>query len=509
MDSLVQFLEDKMSKFDKDKVTGWFTMNGKHIPIYNGETKADAIKRSISGKSPKFKSSSFNKTINKKGDIVKSDKNSDKDTSDAVKKVKKDDTKQTKSKVSSNNDLKQSSSKESKKKDSTEEKRQKQIADAKVKSDKLNADKKYEESLKFGNKVGIQNGHLTFKGKEVEKLNTSDIMSDKKKNRKGSMNDYVDKDGNVSPERLEVHRQIIEEYFGDHKPYKPGEEKKALFTGGGGASGKGTLFTKNIGKVYSSDDNPVIVDADELKNKLNAYDYEHGRFDGQEDKETYKQLNDVTTGWYHEESSALAKQIYKMCLDNDYPVLFDGTATNIDSTVEKIKQAEKAGYKTEMNFLFSDAKTVIANSLVRYMHTGRLVPITQQLKAHRNAFKAVLGIYTKFDNFSLWDNRVVGKEWVTNPKTGKKEYRDRYNQEKIAENHKNGIIKISNGKAWKFFQSADKEFDLYNSQIRDFYKSAKAVEDMMGWKKGKAAKWLKDHEGNNNLPNDSNRNKKR
>ena len=30
------------------KVTGWFTMNGKHIPVFEGESKKDAVKRSIS-----------------------------------------------------------------------------------------------------------------------------------------------------------------------------------------------------------------------------------------------------------------------------------------------------------------------------------------------------------------------------------------------------------------------------------------------------------------------------
>lgn len=30
------------------KPTGWFTMNGKHVPIYEGESKVDAVKRAMS-----------------------------------------------------------------------------------------------------------------------------------------------------------------------------------------------------------------------------------------------------------------------------------------------------------------------------------------------------------------------------------------------------------------------------------------------------------------------------
>lgn len=31
------------------KIVGWFTMNGKHIPVFEGESKADAVKRSVKG----------------------------------------------------------------------------------------------------------------------------------------------------------------------------------------------------------------------------------------------------------------------------------------------------------------------------------------------------------------------------------------------------------------------------------------------------------------------------
>lgn len=41
------FKEGDLKMADK-KVTGWFTMNGKHIPVFEGESKKDAVKRSIS-----------------------------------------------------------------------------------------------------------------------------------------------------------------------------------------------------------------------------------------------------------------------------------------------------------------------------------------------------------------------------------------------------------------------------------------------------------------------------
>ena len=31
------------------KIVGWFTMNGKHVPVFEGESKEDAVKRSVKG----------------------------------------------------------------------------------------------------------------------------------------------------------------------------------------------------------------------------------------------------------------------------------------------------------------------------------------------------------------------------------------------------------------------------------------------------------------------------
>ena len=37
------------------KITGWFTMNGKHVPIFDGESKEDAVKRSVANNNEDIK----------------------------------------------------------------------------------------------------------------------------------------------------------------------------------------------------------------------------------------------------------------------------------------------------------------------------------------------------------------------------------------------------------------------------------------------------------------------
>ena len=481
----------------------WFTTKtGKHIPVYEGESKADALKRALGSekatqqtqKSSAKSVSTSKSSSNAEKKSVSTVKNNDKKET-KVQKVEKKVEKQPEKQVQTQ---KKPESQPVKKKESAEERKQREISEAKTRMDRINAEKSYEESLKMGNKVGIKNGHLTFKGKEVPDFNTTGAMSELDRKSTNSLADYLDEDGNLSPERLAVHRKIIEEYFGDKKPYAPGEEKKALFTGGGGASGKGFLFTNKDDWKYSSNDNPVIVDADKLKTMLNEYDFNSGRQD------VSKKLTDFTTGWYHEESSALAKQIYQMCLDNNYPVMYDGTATGRNYP-KLIKQAQEHGYRTEMNFLFSDWNTVRNNSMIRYLNSDRLVPLEHQLSAHANAYDAVMRINDMFDSFSLWDNRAIG----TNSKTGKYMYKAK----KIATNTKGGQLKILDDKSWNFFKNAQEEFEHNADKKIEFGSMQKSVESFKvrksktddayagyaALKVDKGRKWLKEH--GNNVPN--------
>lgn len=43
------------------KITGWFTINGKHIPIYEGESKKDALNRSVAKQNENKKNSDIEK----------------------------------------------------------------------------------------------------------------------------------------------------------------------------------------------------------------------------------------------------------------------------------------------------------------------------------------------------------------------------------------------------------------------------------------------------------------
>ena len=171
--------------------------------------------------------------------------------------------------------------------------------------------------------------------------------------------------------RYKLHNAIIRDYFKGKTPYKDGEEKLVQFTGGGSASGKGT-FTKQDG-YFSKNGDPVKIDSDEIKMALM-------KLDGKSTDPSY----------YHEESTLLAKRIYEIALQNNYPVVFDGTASFYPGFMQdKVGLARDNGYKIQMRYMVTDANTALQSSLDRYQKEGRLVPASALLKTHKGAQDAV------------------------------------------------------------------------------------------------------------------------
>lgn len=398
-----------MSKEYDDEIIGWFSLKGgKRIPIRKGQSKQEAVANAL-GKGGSVKSASKSTQKSKPQSLETSDK-------------------------------------------------EKEIASAQKNIDKLNAESDYRDKLTSGHKVTSKNGKTYFNGKEVDPLDTSDKGIPKR----DSLADHV-KNGELTPERAEIHRKIMQDYFDGkvensehprmHQPYAPGDEKVAMFTGGGGASGKGT-FSKyndetgesNIRKFYSQDKNPMAIDPDAIKKQL-------AKADGRE-------LDDQLTGYYHEESSALAKQIYSTALKNNYPVLYDGTATG--GGIYKLKaSAESAGYKTEMCFVYSDLKTVRMNSLQRYEKTDRLVPPEQLMGAHQKAYGAVTKLQDQFDSFKLYDN--AGRELkLVGSQTGRKK------------------LTITNQESWNRFSKSADEFALTPEFMTDYAKDIAAINRRKG-----------------------------
>ena len=208
-----------------------------------------------------------------------------------------------------------------------------------------------------------------------------------------SVRDNINHKGdNLSTERRKLHSTIIKEVFSGHKPYADGQTKVAMFTGGGPASGKST-FTNDIDKYYQNKDNPVVLDADALKERLLYAD-------------TGKtQLDDQTSTYYHSESVILQKRLYEIAIANNYPVVLDGTATSTGPFFQKVGQATQAGYVTKMCFMTADANTLLDSSLDRYSRTGRVVPLERIIQSSTDAQSAVPKMFSKLDDVKVYSRR--------------------------------------------------------------------------------------------------------
>ena len=234
--------------------------------------------------------------------------------------------------------------------------------------------------------------------------NTED--GNKNYDKKGSPDSLVentDKNGKLKPEREKIHQEILNEYFEGKLPVDE-DERIFYMTGGGSGTGKSN-FLKDGKKYYGRDfnynnktkmldGNIIKVDPDDLKKAI------HKRVGSGE----------LDAGYYHEESSALAKRITSIGLDNGYLVLSDGVNGGSNKIASKIEQAHKKGYKVYASYGTISYEQALENNWNRFKNgynidknTARLVEASEVVKAHYNVSEGIMGSGHLFDKLDIYD----------------------------------------------------------------------------------------------------------
>lgn len=220
-----------------------------------------------------------------------------------------------------------------------------------------------------------------------------DAIEEIKSGRESSLSKYIDKDGNLTPEREALHKQIIDDYLNG----KTGVEGQATMRmyGGGPASGKSKLGDL-AGKF--DEKHHVKIDPDEIKEKLPGY------------KEMTKQTTEAA-GYYHEESSAIAKRLAEVCFSENMNVTYDGTGDGSESSVmKKINGARAKGYKVTAAYATVDVDEALKRNQARYDHAvekgepARLPDPKFVANCHAKVTKISLACADKFDKIELYDN---------------------------------------------------------------------------------------------------------
>lgn len=193
-------------------------------------------------------------------------------------------------------------------------------------------------------------------------------------------------DGKWTPERKRLHDKIIAKYLaGQTRKDKP----RALFMGGGSASGKSTVLSAGQRTEVG-----VVIDADAIKGELPEY------------QKMLRAKDPRAASFVHEESSYLSKEIMRQAGEGQVDFTLDGTG---DSTLAKLRSkveaARKGGHSVDALYVTVDTDTAVQRSNERGAKTGRLVPESVVREIHASvssvfpeAIEADL-----FDTVELWD----------------------------------------------------------------------------------------------------------
>lgn len=246
---------------------------------------------------------------------------------------------------------------------------------------------------------GKGGGAVTFapgKNRKYGTTDTKDALNEKDKVtgklKDNSLRAHMDENGNLTPEREALHKQIIDDMLKGKMPV----EGQATMTmlGGGPASGKSSVMNPDT----SNDKHAVTVDPDAFKQMLPGF------------KEMAK--NDPTAAsYYHEESSALAKRFAEVACSENYNVIYDGTGDGSPNSVQKkINTAKANGYKTEAKYVSIDTDEAVRRNQKRYDDavaegkTPRLVPESYVRSCHAAVTDISVLKASSFDSIEVWDN---------------------------------------------------------------------------------------------------------
>lgn len=201
------------------------------------------------------------------------------------------------------------------------------------------------------------------------------------------------KDGEYTPERQELHTQIISDVFNQCQTPKKGEKPVAVLMGGGSASGKGGIKRRHgITDLADRGIKTGTVDADEIKAQMPEY---------QSWKDDYP---NEAARLAHEESSDIGDTMIDMLIESGKHFIYDGTMKNPKKYQKLVQRLQAAGYETHAYVATCDLDVAKERSAKRAEKTGRKVPEEIIEASHRGVPGAFEKLKDQFDSFQVYDN---------------------------------------------------------------------------------------------------------
>lgn len=186
--------------------------------------------------------------------------------------------------------------------------------------------------------------------------------------------------------KARVHDPIVKAAFKGLSPAKPGEQKIAVMTMGGPASGKSSM-------MRGKDTGMVKVDPDHVKGQLPEYRQ------AIRPEATFK----GAAAMVHEESSYVARRVRDEAIKGGYHVLIDGTGGNAKKFLETMRELKNKGYEVHVHMPHLGVDEGLKRAESRANKTGRLVPESFARKTYTAIDRNVEKIMREADNFHLYN----------------------------------------------------------------------------------------------------------
>lgn len=186
-----------------------------------------------------------------------------------------------------------------------------------------------------------------------------------------------------------VHDPIVKAALNVRQP-APNEQKIAIMTMGGPASGKGSIFQDRKEQLKDF----VKVDPDHVKEQLPEYKT------AIDPKNTYTKAAEMA----HEESSAVSKRIRDQAVNEGKHVLIDGTGANAEKFMKLHDDLKARGYEVQVHMPHIEPHEAYNRMLARADATGRKIPHDFFHTAHAAINANADKIRASVGNFTLYNS---------------------------------------------------------------------------------------------------------
>lgn len=221
---------------------------------------------------------------------------------------------------------------------------------------------------------------------------------------------HIDENGDYTPERLEVHKSIIDEIKGNVRCIDNGNQPIAILTGGSPASGKSSFLRHYA--PFLLDTEILKIDADAIREKLPEYK-------GWNATATHNETKDIVN------TILSNKEIGIPC---KFDLIYDGTMNSTKNYLPLIGLLKRLGYKVFIVYMDNvPYNEVKERMLKRYQKgdeqgRGRFVPVSVIDDFFSKGKAALDDLKTKVDGYmvvdaSTRDYHIIEEGGISLPKS--------------------------------------------------------------------------------------------